>query len=152
MDDDGRARFEFGNDGPSVVLVGVDGSATSLRAGAFAGGLARRQGSRLVCVYVQTKLVYAGVSAGGMSAGVPVDDGTADELRQLVAEGAEYHGIRAEMIVRRGDPFTEVTKVATELRADVVVVGASTHAGHRLIGSLAVRLVRSGKWPVTVVP
>ena len=25
-------------------------------------------------------------------------------------------------------------------------------AGHKLIGSLAVRLVRAGKWPVTVVP
>ena len=54
MDEDDRARFEFGNDGPSVVMVGVDGSETSLRAGAFAAGLARREGSRLVCVYVET--------------------------------------------------------------------------------------------------
>jgi nucleotide-binding universal stress UspA family protein len=32
------------------------------------------------------------------------------------------------------------------------VVGASTHAGHRLVGSLAVRLVKAARWPVTVVP
>jgi nucleotide-binding universal stress UspA family protein len=38
------------------------------------------------------------------------------------------------------------------MRADAIVVGASAKAGHRLIGSLAVRLVRAGKWPVTVVP
>jgi nucleotide-binding universal stress UspA family protein len=44
------------------------------------------------------------------------------------------------------------SRVAKEICADAIVVGASTKAGHRLIGSLAVRLVRAGKWPVTVVP
>ena len=31
-------------------------------------------------------------------------------------------------------------------------VWASTKAGHRFVGSLAVRLVKAGRWPVTVVP
>lgn len=43
-------------------------------------------------------------------------------------------------------------KAADELRADAVVVGASEQAGHRIIGSVAVRLVKAGRWPVTVVP
>jgi nucleotide-binding universal stress UspA family protein len=34
-------------DGPTLILVGVDGSDTSMRAGAYAAGLARRQDSRL---------------------------------------------------------------------------------------------------------
>jgi nucleotide-binding universal stress UspA family protein len=38
------------------------------------------------------------------------------------------------------------------VRADAIVVGASMKAGHKLVGSLAIRLVRAGKWPVTVVP
>jgi nucleotide-binding universal stress UspA family protein len=42
--------------------------------------------------------------------------------------------------------------VADEVRADAVIVGASTKAGHRFVGSLAVRLVKAGRWPVTVVP
>jgi nucleotide-binding universal stress UspA family protein len=42
--------------------------------------------------------------------------------------------------------------VADEVHADAVIVGASTKAGHRLVGSLAVRLVKAGRWPVTVVP
>jgi nucleotide-binding universal stress UspA family protein len=46
----------------------------------------------------------------------------------------------------------ELNRAATETRADAVVVGASEHAGHRIVGSLATRLVRAGKWPVTVVP
>ena len=62
--------FEFGTDGPSLILVGIDGSRTSLRAAAHAGGLA----------------------------------------------------------------------------------SAPEHLGHRVLGSLAARLVRAGKWPVIVVP
>ena len=52
----------------------------------------------------------------------------------------------------RGDPFTELRRIADEIHADAVVVGASAHAGHRLVGSLAVRLVKAARWPVTVVP
>ena len=52
----------------------------------------------------------------------------------------------------RGDPYTELRRVADEVRADAVIVGASMQAGHRWIGSLAVRLVKAGRWPVTVVP
>jgi nucleotide-binding universal stress UspA family protein len=46
----------------------------------------------------------------------------------------------------------ELCRIASEVRADAVVVVASTQAGHRLMGSLAVRLVRAGRSPVTVVP
>ena len=53
MTEDKAEAFELGTDGPKVILVGLDGSVTSMRAGAYAGGLARRQGARLVCVYVE---------------------------------------------------------------------------------------------------
>jgi nucleotide-binding universal stress UspA family protein len=150
LDETDSRRFEFGNDGPSVIMVGVDGSATSLRAGAFAAGLARRERARLVCAFVETTPAYITVP-GGLTAAVPAGEEAA-ELRRLVAEGASYHGLAVELVVTRGDPFTELTRLARELFADLVVVGASTHAGHRLVGSLAVRLVRAGRWPVTVVP
>jgi nucleotide-binding universal stress UspA family protein len=61
-------------------------------------------------------------------------------------------GISITFRAARGDPYTEICRVADEVRADAIVVGASAHAGHRFVGSLAVRLVRAGKWPVTVVP
>jgi nucleotide-binding universal stress UspA family protein len=76
----------------------------------------------------------------------------ADELGRQVRDGARYAGVEAEFVAARGDPFVELCRVATELRADAVVVGASASAGHRIMGSLAVRLVRAGRWPVTVVP
>ena len=45
-----------------------------------------------------------------------------------------------------------LTKIAEQVHADAVVVGASEQLGHRIVGSLATRLVRAGKWPVIVVP
>jgi nucleotide-binding universal stress UspA family protein len=75
-----------------------------------------------------------------------------DDIRRQVQQGARYVGVTAQFVAAYGDPFAELSRIATELRADAVVVGTSTHAGHRLVGSLAVRLVRAGRWPVTVVP
>jgi nucleotide-binding universal stress UspA family protein len=38
------------------------------------------------------------------------------------------------------------------MKADLVVVGLSTQAGHRFVGSIATRLARLGRWPVVIVP
>lgn len=144
--------FEFGTDGPSLILVGVDGSRTSLRAAAYAGGLARRQGSRLLAVYVCRIPASAGAAPGGAAVMSETFAQIANELDQLVLSGAAETGVAAEFRSVRGDPLAELTKIAEQTRADLVVVGASEHLGHRIVGSLASRLVRAGKWPVTVVP
>jgi nucleotide-binding universal stress UspA family protein len=135
-------------------VVAIDGSTTSVRAGAWAAGLARRQGSRLLCLFVARHPALAGMTLG-IGADIPVDFGAAevaDEVRREVHEAVEAYRVSAEFLVRSGDPVAEIIKVADEVRADAVVVGASTQAGHRLVGSVAVRLVRAGRWPVTVVP
>ena len=77
---------------------------------------------------------------------------TAADLRQRAEECAGVLGVPITFVVTRGDPYTELRRVADEVRADAVVVGASTKAGHRWVGSLAIRLVKAGRWPVTVVP
>ena len=68
------------------------------------------------------------------------------------AAAARELGLSVTFTLAHGDPYREITRIAQESRADAIVVGASLKAGHRLMGSLAVRLVRAGKWPVTVVP
>jgi nucleotide-binding universal stress UspA family protein len=145
--------FEAGTDGPRVILVGIDGSTTASRAGAYAGGLARRQHARLVVVYVIGPSVLAGIAATAIAGAQEQAAGElADEFRQQVKAWATELGVPVTFVVRRGDPFHELRHAAIEARADMVVVGASEQAGHRLIGSIATRLVRAGEWPVTVVP
>lgn len=140
------------SDGPTVLLVGVDGSETSLRAGAYAAGLARRQGSRLVIVYVRTFRAAAGISAAAGAPLVEAQDEVARELRESIETFRGRSGVSVELVERVGNPFTEIVQLAKEIQADAVIVGASAQAGHRFIGSLAVHLVRAGRWPVTVVP
>ena len=145
--------FERGTDGPRVVLVGVDGTRTSLRAGSYAAGLARRQGAGLVVVFVSSPAAYAGMMTGVVAGAVQqTHDELAAELRQDCRRGAEELGLPVTFLCRRGDAYTELCKAADESRADLVVVGSSEQAGHRLVGSVAARLVRTGRWPVVVVP
>ncbi|OKI89383.1 universal stress protein [Micromonospora sp. CB01531] len=145
--------FERGTDGPRVVLVGVDGTRTSLRAAAYAAGLARRQRSGLVVVFVSSPTPYAGIMTGVVAGAIQrTHDELAAELRDECRRGAEELGLPVTFLCRRGDAYTELCAAADETRADLVVVGASEQAGHRLVGSVATRLVRTGRWPVVVVP
>jgi nucleotide-binding universal stress UspA family protein len=144
--------FEIGTDGPSLILVGVDGSRTSLRAAAYAGGLARRQGCRLLAVYVSRVPGSAAMVPGGAAVMNETFDLVADDLERLMLSRTAEAGIAAEFRSVRGDPVAELTAIADQEHADAVVVGASEHLGHRIVGSLASRLVRAGKWPVIVVP
>jgi nucleotide-binding universal stress UspA family protein len=136
-----------------VVLVGVDGSRTSLRAAAYAAGLARRQRAALVVVFVSSPAPYAGVASGVVAEAVQqTHDELAAELREECRRGAEELGLPVTFLCRRGDAYAELGRAADEHRADLVVVGSSEQAGHKLIGSVATRLVRTGRWPVLVVP
>nr|WP_239156658.1 universal stress protein [Actinocatenispora thailandica] len=149
---DEQSRYELGTDGPRVMVVGVDGSPTSLRAAAYATGLARRQGSRLIFVYVVGYPTVPGFAAGYVGPLTEAYGQVADELQHDVVDLVNARGVAASLQVRRGDPYTELVRVADDEQADAVVVGASMQAGHKLIGSLAGRLVRASRWPVTVVP
>jgi nucleotide-binding universal stress UspA family protein len=148
----GMNSFELGTDGPQVILVGVDDSITSLRAAAYAAGLARRQSARLFVVYVRSASTMAALAPLGAASMRQALDETSEDLRRRVVEGAQVIGMAIEFVTADGEPFAELVRVADEIRADAVVVGASTQAGHRVIGSIAVRLVRAGRWPVIVVP
>ena len=149
-------EFELGRDGPSALVVGVDGSPTSLRAAAYAAGLARRQRTRLVIVYARRHppALISIADHAGLAAKEAMDaqDEVAAQLREALRVQAATWDIDATLVVRFGDPLSVLCEVAREVRADGVVVGSSASVGHRIAGSLAVRLVRSGRWPVTVVP
>ncbi|GIF26593.1 nucleotide-binding universal stress UspA family protein [Actinoplanes tereljensis] len=142
-------------DGPSAILVGVDGSATSMRAAAYAVGLARRQRCKLVAVYVRSLpsaiMPLADLGGGATTTLIATHDDVEKELRASIGLCAEM-AVDARLVVRTGEPYAELLDVAREIQADAVIVGRSAQALHRFAGSLATKLVRCGRWPVTVVP
>ncbi|MEV7186137.1 universal stress protein [Kitasatospora sp. NPDC093102] len=137
-----------------MVLAGLDGSDSSWRATAYAAGLARRQGAVLAVAYIQPILGAATALAGAAVAETTQE--IAEELLTALREAEhrvrEVWKVEWRFLTMRGDPYTGLAKLADELRADAVVVGVSEQAGHKVIGSVAVRLVKAGRWPVTVVP
>ena len=146
------AGFELGTDGTTRILVGVDGSETSLRAAAYAAGLARRQGSHLIVLFVKTTSATSIAAPETTAAAQQSQSDIAADLQAEIDANAPRLGIDVELVVREGNPYTELLGLAEERRVDAIVVGASMQAGHKLVGSLASKLVRKATWPVTVVP
>ncbi|WP_377267168.1 universal stress protein [Peterkaempfera sp. SMS 1(5)a] len=147
--------FERGTDGPRVILVGASGSDASWRAVAYATGLARRQGAMLVLLYVQPVPAMAattGLGAALVEMTRSVAEQICDQVRAGLATMDGGSALRWEFRTVSGHVVTCLSQTACELHADAVVIGTSRRMGRRLPGSIAARLVRSGRWPVTVVP
>jgi nucleotide-binding universal stress UspA family protein len=141
--------FELGCDGPTTLVVGVDGSDTATRALYYALGLARRQRSSVIAVYAMTTLTgYDDAMGAAYQASLEV----AEELKaKILALAADYH-VKTQFVSVPGEPVTVLIKVAAAHHADGIVLGASQAIGHKLFGSTAVRAVRRCRCPVTVVP
>jgi nucleotide-binding universal stress UspA family protein len=134
------------------VIAGYDGSASSRNALAYAAGLSLRLGRPLLVVYVCSSGVYCEPLTGHV-VGVLRD---ADALeRWLLTELDQVTG-QAEVDVhvrtRRGSPARELAAAAEEFSADALVIGAPTHAWHRVAGSVSGWLARHASCPVIVVP
>ncbi|WP_434443493.1 universal stress protein [Lentzea sp. E54] len=136
-----------------TIVVGVDGSDTAMRAAAAAFGLARRQSARLVVAFVACHSSLAALSPAAAS--VFEYEATSmlhAELSDQARSAAEELEVPVTFVKAFGDPYTVLRDSADQCQADMVVVGASRQTGHRFAGSVATRLIRSGHWPVLVVP
>jgi nucleotide-binding universal stress UspA family protein len=85
-------------------------------------------------------------------------DVTADFVRKAEKTLREYvdgvaRGVPSRVHVRTGKPSTEIAAVATEIAADLVVVGTHGRTGLRrmALGSVAEAVVRRAPCPVLVV-
>jgi nucleotide-binding universal stress UspA family protein len=72
---------------------------------------------------------------------------------QLRASGAAWEFERRQGIV--ADELVAVSTAVRDTHADqtvVIVVGSSSHAAHRVVGSVAVSLARQSQVPLVIVP
>jgi nucleotide-binding universal stress UspA family protein len=136
-----------------AILVGVDGSDTAMRAAAYAFGMVRRQGGKLIVAFVAAR---SALTVLGPAVAVAVEHDATEklyvELRAQVRAGADEFAVPVTFLKTYGDPFITLRDAADRCQVDTVVVGASTSAGHRIAGSVATKLIRAGHWPVLVVP
>ncbi|SEO08781.1 universal stress protein [Actinacidiphila rubida] len=143
-------------DGARVVVAGLDDSDSSWRAVAYAVGLARRQEALLVLVHVLPAHPLAMLAGAAWLLAGP-DLTAADRMRDRITAGlscmVEARTLRWEFeVLPVGDPVAGIARVADGRRADTVVVGTSHALCHRFGGATGSRLIRTGRWPVVVVP
>ena len=75
-----------------------------------------------------------------------------ERLDQVVKEYQGKNGILIESIVRKGSIFTTIGEVASEVDAELVVMGTHGLRGmHKLTGSWALKVIVSSKVPFVVV-
>jgi len=134
-----------------TFLVGVDGSPESKAAAELAARLARPQGAKLLLVFCVPRL--AGAEPGVIRPNLEIETRFGKQiLRELTARCAAF-GVPIETLVVEGSPAATLAKAASELNADLVVVG---HRGRGavqrlLLGSVADRLTQISPKPLLVV-
>jgi hypothetical protein len=104
------------SDRQGVILVAIDGSTTSLHAEAWAANLARKQGCRLLCLFVETHAAYAD-AALWTGAALPPGCGPgelAKEILEGIRDDLKAYPVHADFLVRSGDPATEIERVAED--------------------------------------
>jgi nucleotide-binding universal stress UspA family protein len=74
------------------------------------------------------------------------------ELERRATE-ARAAGVRARAVIRTGSPWREILELATDERADLVVIGTHGRGGveRALLGSVADRVMRLAPCPVLTV-
>jgi len=75
------------------------------------------------------------------------------KVLQRAREMAEKSGVKVNTHVVSGHPVRDVIRLAAELKADLLVIGATGHSAlyERMIGSRADRMVQLAQCPVPVV-
>jgi nucleotide-binding universal stress UspA family protein len=135
--DGGAARAAAGAPLPDHIVVGVDGTDSSLRALDAAATVARRNEAEVTVVFVRHIPVLATAGPAPALDWVSVFAPLEKEIEDAARE--RLQGVRWNLVVVDGSPVVELERIAVEVDADLLVVGRSQGGRiHRLIeGSVA---------------
>ena len=140
------------------LVVGFDDSPPAQRALAAATRLLSVRPGRITVVWVAHLTSAVELSADAVAI-VESDFGqVAQEIRTAVGEQLAGSGLTWDFRWRQGQIAHELIAAAESVQADrpddmvVILVGSSSSAMHRVVGSIAVSLAHHSPVPVTIVP
>ena len=140
------------------LVVGYDGSPPASRALDAAVRLLEGRTGRIEVLYVAHLSSVAMLSPGAIAELESDFDEIEQELRASADEQLRSSGAAWEFARRQGIVPDELVAAATALRdahageTVAIVVGSSSHAAHRVVGSVAVSLARHSPVPLVIVP
>lgn len=136
----------------TTLLVAVDGSAAATRALDTTLELASLTGASITALAVEGPLPAYAATVGEVEEVKREKDAFFGRLAAEVRERAEARGVSIEVDIRPGHAAELIPRVASELGADLVVLG---HRGHflrdHLLGSTADRVAEHAECPVMIV-
>lgn len=141
----------------SHILVPTDGSETSINAGKLAIHIASLCPTRITFVYVIDDKTAEEVSRTTRKTPDEVRAEFGDQARRYLdylARLAAQQDVATDQIIRYGTPHVEITELAREVNANLIVIGRVGGLGtQRLgrIGSVAERVIEYAHCPVLTV-
>jgi len=144
--------------GNLYLIVGYDGSPPATRALDAAVRLMSGRSGTIEVVYVAHLPSIDALSPGAVAEMEADFDDIAQELHTAASEQLRDREERWQFQRREGLIPDELLAVATGIHdahpgdTVVIVVGSSSHAMHRVVGSVAVSLARRSAVPLVVVP
>lgn len=140
------------------LVVGYDGSPPAGRALDAAVRLLQGRSGRIDVVYVTQLSSLAMVSPGAIAEIESDFDEIEQELRAAAARQLSASEVTWEFQRRQGIVTDQLIAAATSIRDAhdnqivAIVVGSSSHAAHRAVGSITVGLARHSPVPLVIVP
>jgi nucleotide-binding universal stress UspA family protein len=144
--------------GDLYLVVGYDGSAPATRALDAAARLLQGRTGSIEVLYIAHLTSVEMMSADAIAEIETTFDDVARELREQAGEQLRGREERWEFARGQGMITDELIKAAEKLRDAhpddnvAIVVGSSSQAMHRIVGSVAVSLARHAPVPLLIVP
>ena len=144
--------------GNLYFVVGYDGSAPAIRALDAAVRLLHGRTGSIEVVYVAHLPSIDSLSPGAVEEMEVTFDDIAQELLTTATEQLRDREERWRFERREGLIAEELTAAARDIHdahpddTVVIAVGSSSHAMHRVVGSVAVSLARHSAVPLVIVP
>jgi nucleotide-binding universal stress UspA family protein len=143
-------------EGRSVMVVGVDFSETSHQAVSVALNLARiTRAPDLHFIHVLRPVALTGLSdwSGAVEQYERAVETARRELDTVCSSAITKYALRAFAHVRTGEPYREVVQLASDIEADLVIIGTHSRArmSRFLLGSVAEKVQRYAPCPVLTV-